>query len=493
MSKIRTLAGQTAIYGASNIIARFLNFLLVPLYTYSNLSRGEYGTNTEMYALIAFVYVILTYGMETAYFRYIEIVDDRKKVYSTALISLMSTSVIFIFFTNIFSQPIATWMHYPTHPEYIIWFGWIVTFDAITAIPFTRLRAENKANRFAFIKVMNIAICIALNVFFIVICPFMLKHGIFTNFVNAVFSGKVEVKYIFISNLIASGFTTLLLLKELFDFRSGFDFNLWKKMMIYALPLLLFGFAGVINETLDRVLIKYLLPENIALDQLGIYGACYKISIFMTLFIQAYKYAAEPFFFAQAKESDAKQTYVDLMNYFIIIVSFIFLITTMYLNDVFIYFIGRPYRVGAAVIPILLLANLCLGIYYNLSIWYKLTNKTIYGAYLSVFGAVVTLVLNFLWIPVYRYMGSAWATLICYFSMMVLSYFVGQKHFPINYNIKKALGYLGVAVIFYFITYFLKLQIMYVRLSVHTIFVILFILMVIKIERPKFFKLKVKS
>ena len=165
----------------------------------------------------------------------------------------------------------------------------------------------------------------------------------------------------------------------------------------------------------------------------------------------------------------------------------------MYLNDIFIYFIGRPYRVGAAVIPILLLANLCLGIYYNLSIWYKLTNKTIYGAYLSVFGAVVTLVLNFLWIPVYRYMGSAWATLICYFSMMVLSYFVGQKHFPINYNIKKALGYLGVAVIFYFITYFLKLQIMYVRLSVHTIFVILFILMVIKIEKPQYLKLKVKS
>ncbi len=493
MSKIKTLAGQTAIYGASNIIARFLNFLLVPLYTYSNLTKAEYGTNTEMYALIAFVYVILTYGMETAYFRYSELAEDKKKIYSTSIISLLITSFIFILLICIFSGNIAAWMHYPNHPEYILWFGWIVFFDAITAIPFARLRAENKAKRFALIKVINIAVSIVLNIFFIIICPLLLKHNIMPNIVNLVFSGRIEVKYIFISNLIASGFTSLFLIKELLDIRSGFHLEVWKRMIVYALPLLLFGFAGVINETLDRVLIKYLLPGDIALDQLGIYGACYKISIFMTLFIQAYKYAAEPFFFAQAKETDSKKTYATLMNYFIIIVAFIFLITTMYLDDVFIYFIGKPYRVGKNVIPILLLANLCLGVYYNLSIWYKLTNKTIYGAYLSVFGAIITLILNIWWIPLIGYMGSAWATFICYFSMMVISYFVGQKHYPIQYNMGKAFGYLGVVILFYLISYFLNLQILYMRLMVHTIFVITFILLIIKIEIPQYLKLYLKK
>jgi len=488
LSKIRKLAGQTAIYGTSNIIARFLNFLLVPLYTYSQLTRAEYGTNTEMYALIAFLYVILTYGMETAYFRYAEMKEDRNKVYSTSLISILVTTFIFIILISLFSQNVAAWMNYPNHPEYIIWFAWIVTFDAITSIPFAKIRAENRAKKFATVKVINITVCIFLNVFFILLCPYLLKHNILTGFVNLVFSGKVDVKYIFISNLIANGFTALILLPEFFKAKSGFDFKLWKRMILYALPLLLFGFAGVINETLDRVLIKYLLPKDVALIQLGIYGACYKISIVMTIFIQAYKYAAEPFFFAQAGEGDAKKIYAQLMNYFVIIVALIFLGTTMYLKDIFIYFIGPRYREGAAVIPILLLANLCLGIYYNLSIWYKLTNKTIYGAYLSVFGAVVTLILNFWLIPIIGYMGSAWATLICYFSMMVGSYFIGQKHYPIDYFLKKALGYLGLAVTLYFFSNLLDLRVSYVRLIVHSVFILIFLVLVYKVEQPKFLK-----
>jgi O-antigen/teichoic acid export membrane protein len=264
---------------------------------------------------------------------------------------------------------------------------------------------------------------------------------------------------------------------------------LWKKMLLYASPLLIAGMAGIVNETFDRLLLRYLLPPGIAEAQVGVYSACYKISILMTLFVQAYRFAAEPFFFAQAKEKDAKAVYAKIMDYFIIVVALIFLVTMLYL-DIFLYLIGKDFREGRNVIPILLMANLFLGVYYNLSIWYKLTGKTIWGAWMAIFGAVVTLVLNIYWIPrsadhiIHGYLGSAWATFICYGSMMVVCYLIGRKYFPVRYDLKKAFGYLGFAVLIYFISANIFIQSFFLRIIIHTLFLFIFLAGVVIVEKP---------
>lgn len=451
MNPLKKLAGQTAIYGLSSIVGRLLNYLLVPLHTRIFEDTAQYGIVNEMYAYVAFLIVVLTYGMETAFFRYTEKEGNKDSVYGTTLYSIIVTSILFISAAIMFAQPIADLLRYPENKEYVIWFGMIIAFDAITSIPFARLRAKNKAKKFAAIKMVNIGVNITFNLFYLWLCPLMLKHGIMTDFVDVVYKGKIGVGYIFIANLIASTVTLLLLCPEMFGIKYKFDFALWKRMIKYALPLLILGLAGIINETLDRILIKYLMPEDIAMAELGIYGACYKIAIMMTIFIQAFRYAAEPFFFSQAKEGNAKQVYADVMKYFVIIMLFIFLGIILYL-DIIKYFIGSTYHSGLKVVPILLMANLFLGVFYNLSIWYKLTDKTHYGAYISIFGAVITLGLNFWLIPIIGYMGSAWATFACYFSMMAVSYFIGRKHYPINYNVKTILGYFGIVMLLFLVS-----------------------------------------
>jgi len=475
LNKIKNLAGQTAIYGVSSIVGRILNYLLVPLYTRAFIT-AEFGIITEMYAYVAFLIVILTYGMETAFFRFSQ-VDKKKNVYSTSLISLLGTSSLFIIIITFFSHDIANLLQYPNHSEYIIWLALIVSLDALSSIPFAKLRAQNKAKRFMVIKLINIAVNIGLNLYF------------YVDFHNWGLKQGVGVEYVFISNLISSIITVLLLLPEIIKTKYTFDFELWKKMLVYALPLLVAGLAGIINEAMDRILLKYLLPKDIAMSQLGIYGACYKISILMTIFIQAFRYAADPFFFSNAKEKNSKKLYADVMKYFVITVSFIFLGIMMY-EDIVILFIGEPFRVGAPVIPVLLLANLFLGIYFNLSIWYKLTNKTLYGAYIAIFGATITLVLNFLLIPVIGYMGSAWATFICYASMMIVSYLIGQKHFPVKYDFKRIIGYLCLSVSLFFISKLLNIETQNFRLIVNTVFIFIFIFVVIIVEKPQFLKNK---
>ncbi|MBC8146711.1 MAG: polysaccharide biosynthesis C-terminal domain-containing protein [Bacteroidetes bacterium] len=487
MNQIKQLAGQTAIYGLPSIVGRLLNYFLVPLYTYK-LSTDAYGVVTEMYAYTAFLLVILMYGMETAFFRYSELEKDKNKVYSTGLISVLMTSVIFILLASVFSQDVASLIKHPQNKEYIIWFGLILGFDAITSIPFAKLRAENKAKRFALIKSINISANIGFNLFFIVLCPLLLENEILVKYVNLVYDGEISVKYIFISNLIASSITIALLLPEIFSIERKFDRQLWKKLIVYALPLMVLGMAGNVNEMLDRLLLKYLLPENIALSQVGIYGACYKVSIIMTIFIQAYKYAAEPFFFAQAKSKNAKDVYAHVLNYFVIIVSLIFLVTMMYMDDIVIRFIGPEFRVGMKVIPILLLANLFLGIFYNLSIWYKLTNKTMLGAYIAILGAIVTIALNIYWIPRIGYIGSAWATLICYAAMMIISFVLGHKYYPVKYNYVKITGYIGLAVLLFLFTEYLDLKTVSLRLGIHSAIIIFYLVIVFIIEKPKFNK-----
>jgi O-antigen/teichoic acid export membrane protein len=475
LNKIKNLAGQTATYGVSSIVGRIINYLLVPLYTRAFVT-AEFGVVTEMYAYVAFLIVILTYGMETAFFRFSQ-VDKKKNTYSTTLISLLGTSSLFIIITTFFSHDIANLLQYPNHSEYIIWLALIVSLDALSSIPFAKLRAQNKSKRFVIIKLINIAVNIGLNLYF------------YVDFHNWGLKQGAGVEYVFISNLISSSITVLLLSPEIIKIKYVFDYKLWEKMIIYALPLLVAGLAGIINETMDRILLKYLLPKDIAMSQLGIYGACYKISILMTIFIQAFRYAADPFFFSNSKEKNSKKLYADVMKYFVIVVSFIFLGIMMY-EDIVILFIGEPFRVGAPVIPVLLLANLFLGIYFNLSIWYKLTNKTLYGAYIAIFGATITLVLNFLLIPVIGYMGSAWATFICYASMMIVSYLIGQKYFPVKYDFKRITGYLGLSVSLFFISKLLNIETQNFRLIVNTIFILIFIFVVIIVEEPHFLRAK---
>lgn len=497
MNPLKRLAGQTVIYGLPSILGRFLGYLLVPMYT-RVFSQAEYGTVNVFYSYAAFLMIVLTYGMETAFFRFNENHENKEKVFSTAMVSLITTSVIFLLLASFFAQPIANWIEYPDHKEYVLWFAWMLALDALSAIPFARLRAQCKARRFAIIKFINIFITIGLNFFFILLCPWLIKNlpdRSAVKMIQLVFRSDWGIEYIFISNLVASFVTLLLLIPQFTGMKINPDKKMLRAMLFYAFPLLFAGMAGIVNETFDRILLRYLLPAGISEAQVGIYGACYKISILMTLFVQAYRYAAEPFFFAQAREKDAKLVYAKIMDYFIITVSLIFLVTMLYLDDFFIRFIGKNFREGRNVIPVLMLANLFLGVYYNLSIWYKLSSKTIWGAWLSAIGAVITLVLNFWWIPLsadhylHGYTGSAWATFICYASMMVLSYLIGQRYFPVRYNLVKFAGYLGFSVVLYLVSISLHFDLPVTRIIFHSLLLLAFIATVLIVEKPRLSKI----
>lgn len=457
---IKKLASQTAIYGLSSIVGRFLNYLLTPLWT-GIFSTEQFGIITEMYAYVSFLVVLLTYGMETAYFKFCNKQgNSHSTVFSTILISVASTSLFFIVICSLFSQGIADWLMYPNNTEFVIWFAIIVGVDAVASIPLAKLRQENKSGKFALVNMVNVIVNIGLNCFFLLYCKPNFDAGTSNDLIDLFYNPEIGVGYVFIANLIASLMKFLVLIPD--SINSGFVFDKiqYRKMLRYAAPLLLVGLAGIINETLDRIMLKRMLLDELGLtetmQQLGIYGANYKLSILITLFIQAFRYAAEPFFFAQEKNKGSKQMYARVMNYFIIVVSSMFLFVLLYL-DVFKYFIrNEDYWEGLKVVPILLLANICLGVYFNLSIWYKLSSKTGFGALVSIFGALITILMNFILIPIFGYMGSAWATLACYFSMVVVSYLLAKKHYPIPYNVKKAGIYVVSALFIFFISSFIK-------------------------------------
>jgi O-antigen/teichoic acid export membrane protein len=450
VGSIKKLAGQTAIYGLSSIVGRLLNYLLVPFYT-RIFSPSEYGVVSELLAYVSFFMIIFTYGMETSFFHFSEKDHDRNNVYTSGVLSLLGSSFFLSGLMILFSSSIATWIKYPKHPEYITWLALTLAFDALCSLPFARLRQQNKAKRFAALKIINICVNIGFNAFFLVLCPkWIHEQGFFKELTDVVYSPKIGVGYVFISYMLSSLVTLLFLIPQFKDVRLEFDSNLWKQMIIYSFPLLIGGFAGMVNETFDRAVYKYLAPDKtIALRELGIYSACYKLSIVMTLFIQTFRYAAEPFFFSHYKKENNKLMYAQVMKYFVITCSFIFLLVMLYL-DVFKVLIGEKFRAGLAVVPILLLANMCLGIFYNLSMWYKLTGQTRFGAYFSIFGAVLTVILLWWLIPLMGYMGAAWATLIVYAAMMILSYVTGQKYYPVNYDVSRNLMYIGLALIIYF-------------------------------------------
>ncbi|MCR4681577.1 MAG: oligosaccharide flippase family protein [Bacteroidales bacterium] len=485
-SSIKQLAGQTVVYGATNILSRLLNYLLVPLHTYIFANASQYGVVGELYAWTSLFVVILTYGMETAFFNFSRDEEIKNKVYTTIVTSLLVTSTLFIVLCYCFKGNIAGWLKYPDHPEYVVWFSVIIGVDALTSIFFARLRHLNQAFRFAAVKITNIVVNVLFNLFFLLLCPYLLTKNPDSSFIRTIYNPEIGVGYIFIANLIASVVTLLMLFPSIFKQKYVFDWTLWKKMFRYAFPLLILGLAGIVNETMDRVLLKYFSTQPDPQASVGIYSACYKISIMMTIFVQAFKYAAEPFFFSKSKDKDAKDTYAEVMTAFVFVCSIIFVGIMLYI-DIVQYFVGPAYRVGLPVVPILLLANLFLGIFYNLSIWYKLTGQTKYGAYIALLGAVITVGLNMLLIPRFDYMGAAWTTFVCYFVMMVVSYLLGQKYYHVDYNVKKVCFYILLAVGVYFLSVLINKGLhvtgMWVRIVVNTIILVVYLGVLVLMNR----------
>lgn len=483
MSALKKLAGQTAIYGLPSIIGRVLNYLLVPLHTIL-FTTSAYGVQNYFYAVAGFLAVVLTYGMETAFFRFFTKESNNKRVFSTTQISILTTSVIFLLCIIPFANSIADFIGFSGRQRDVIWWAVILAADAVCAVPFALLRMQNKAIKFASIKFLWIVLNILLNLFFLLLLPYIASSYILPSALSWMYIPSWNIEYVFLANLIASIIVLLTLLPIILKLRAGFDFGLWRRMFKYALPLLFLGMAGIINETFDRILLKYMLPADIADSQIGIYGACYKIAVLMSIFIQAYKYAAEPFFFSYVKEKDSRKTFASLMNYFVITLSLLFLATVLNL-DIIVHFIGKDFREGREVIPILLMAYIFLGIFYNLSIWYKLSDRTIWGAVISIMGAFITIVLNIILIPVYGYMGSAYATFACYLTMMIITYLLGRKYYPIPYDLRKFLLYLTTSIVIYFITNAINIENEYTRFFFNNSFIILYVIMAIRVEKIK--------
>lgn len=478
---LKKLAGQTAIYGLGSILPRIINYLFALALTFIFKIPADLASNTLFYSFISFVNIIFTYGMETAFFNFSSKTDEKDKVYSTGLISIFTSTFVFTLILCLFSQNLAELSGFPANQNYVIWCALIVGTDALMALPFARLRINNNAKRFAILKVLNVTIYLLVSIFYLVFAKNAYESGE-DSFLAHCYDPQVGVGYAFLAQLVANVFSLLLLAKEFTGFAYVFDKELWKQLFKYAWPLLFLGLAGMINETFDRIILEYLLPEDIAKTELGIYGACYKIAILMTIFITAFRYAAEPFFFSQAADKNSKKVYALVMKYFVIFCSFLFLATMMNIELVQ-FVIYKEYRAGIAVAPILLIANLFLGVYFNLSIWYKLTGQTKYGAVVTIIGAIITLAINFAFIGKYSYMACAWATLVAYGSMMVISYFLGQKHFPVKYNLRSMFFFFFVALGFYFISLtYNSLSSIVIKLVLNNLFVLLFAWLFYKLE-----------
>jgi len=465
MGQLKQLASQTAIYGASSIVGRLLNWLLTPFYT-GIFEPAEFGRMTVLYGYSAFLLIIFTYGLETTYFRFsTKSGADTKGTYGQVMALLLSSTFFFASALWVFAAPIAGFIQYADHPEWIQWFAAIIAIEAITSIPFAQLRLNNRPVKFAAIKLTNILLTIGLNVFFLVIAPLSVAGEGFT-FVEPIISPwynpGLGIGYIFVANVISSAALLPLLGKELLQIKPVWNSRAVISMLKYSLPVALMGMAGIINETFGRVMIKYLLPQGFYGDlsadhAAGVFGACFKLSIFMNLGIQAFRYAAEPFFFSQAADKNSSELFSRVMKWFIIFGSLVFVAISLNLGWLGLLLRQEEYREALFIVPFLLLAYLFLGIYYNLSVWYKLTDKTYYGAYIAVFGALLTIIGNILFIPLWGYLGSAIVATTSYLVMVLASYFLGEKHYPVPYKINNAVFYLllssGVVWLFYLIDF----------------------------------------
>lgn len=486
MSGLKQLAKDTAIYGLSSMVGKFLNWCLVPLYSYVLADASEYGVVTNLYAWTALVIIILTYGMETGFFRFVNSNPEdearNNRVYSTTLTSLAFTSTLFAIACIAFQNPIATAMGYVSHPDYIAMLGVAISLDAFNSIPFSYLRHKNKAITFASLKLLMIFINIAFNLFFLVGCPRLAECH--PELIDWFYDPGYGVGYIFVSNLISSASVTLALLPFVFTGKWTFDIKLLKKMLRYSLPLLLLGIAGIMNQTVDKIIFPIIYPDTEeGMRQLGIYGACFKIAMVMMMFTNAFRFAYEPFVFSKHKESDSKASYAAAMKYYIITALLIFLGMTFYL-DVFQYVLGEQYRVGLRVIPIVLITYLFQGIVYNLSLWYKLIDKTWWGAVFSIIGFVITLIINIIFVPKYSYFASAFASLASYMIMTLLSYGIGQKYYKIDYRLKEIMIYAAITAILWCAAMIPTIDDIVLRLIYRTLILSIFVIYTVRKDLP---------
>ncbi len=476
---IKKLAGETAIYGVSSILGRILNFALVPLYTYK-FATGEYGKVSVLFSAIAFLMVLFTYRMEVAYFRFgTDKSLNRTAIFNTSLSSLVVSTLIlgllFFFLSPLYAQA----YNLEAYQTYIYLCVGIICLDALSELPYAELRLAGRPIRFAIVRLSNIFVNLGLNLFFFLFCPWALESNALSflhPFINTVYSSEIGIGYIFISTFIASLVSFSLLSPTFKQYQFFFDFSLWKKMMRYILPLVIVGFAYLINEMLDKLLLPKLHAEgeDCGLEALGVYSANYKLAILISLFTQAFRYGAEPFFFSNKNDKNAKPLYAIVAKYFLIFGVIGFLVVTLYL-DLFKYLINNTYWEGLKIVPIILVANVLAGLYYNFSVWYKLIDKTEWGAYISVSGALITIGLNIWWIPILGYMGSAWATLICYTFMTLACYLLGQKYYPIPYSIWRMSFYLLLAVGIYLLSEFIPTENLMATLGVNTLLLLLYL------------------
>lgn len=501
---IKTLAGQTIYYGFSNIASKLLNYFLTPLYL-ELMTQASYGEMSTVYAYIPFLNIVLTYGMETALFRFAK-KGNSQSVLSTATASLLVTTISFtilllLFRGTVINSYLGELSGLAGKPGFYTYVVLIMAFDALTAIPFAQLRLENRPVRYAVIRLSGILSTIGFNILFLVIIPKLYASG-HTWLPNI--RPDSQVGYIYLSNMLGSGITLLLFIPQILKINWQFDKELWKQMLSYAVPLIIVGMAGMVNETFDRA---WFLPQFLPGDSMlakkqiiGIYAANYKLAILITMFIQAFKLGAEPFFFKQAEGANPQKSYARIMKLFVVMLCLMFLFVSLYLN-VWKIFLRRPeYYSGLQIVPVLLLANMFLGIYYNLAIWFKLTDRTMMGAVITVTTAALAFLLNWWWIPAMGYFGAALATMVCYFVQMTICYALGQKYYPVPYHLPRILTYITVAVLTYYLFNFLNRTLLSPRdiyalkplsLTVATILFGLYTWFILKMEKKEFEKLPV--
>ena len=448
-NRLGSLAKQTAIYGVSSIVGRFLNYLLVPIHTHRMAAEsGGYGIVTNLYAYTALLLVILTFGMETTFFRFANKEDvNPDKAFSTAGLSVGFVSMLFLILVSVFLRPIAGALDYASHPEFVEIMAIIVAFDAFQSILFARLRYENRPLKFMTLKLYFIVLSLLLNLFIFYLAPYLKE--LYPSMMEW-YHTSYQVGYIFIANLICTTLVNLGFIKEIKKLRFGIDRDMLKKMLVYTWPILLMGLAGILNQVADKIVFKKIVPGIEGERQLGIYGACVKIAMIMAMITQAFRYAYEPFVFGGKRDNADKQSQATVMKYFIIFTLLAFLAVVMYM-PLLQYLVGADYREGLCVVPIVMMAEVFMGIYFNLSFWYKLNDRTWWGAVFSGIGCVVLLAINFIFVPKYSYMACAWGGFAGYGTCMVLSYFVGQKKAPIPYDLKSAFMYFALAVALFFI------------------------------------------
>lgn len=480
--EMKNLAKETAIYGLSSIVGKFLNWLLVPLYTFVLQQSADYGIVTNLYAWTALLLVILTYGMETGFFRFANKEgNDPNKVYSTTLTCVGFTSLLFAVCCVFFCQPIANALGYPTHKEFIAMLGVVVSMDAFGSIPFAYLRYKRRPIKFAALKLFMIFMNIAFNLFFLLLCPWLLTHA--PALVEWFYKPDYGVGYVFVSNFISTSLVTLTLIPDM-RVKFSFDWALLKRMLHYSLPLLVLGIAGIMNQTVDKIIFPFLMPDKeLAASELGIYGACFKIAMVMMMFTQAFRYAYEPFIFAKHKDKNSVGAYADAMKYFVIF-SLLILLGMLFYLDIIKLIIHPSYWSGMRVVPIVLFSYIFQGVFFNLSLWYKLTDKTQYGAYFSILGLVITLLVNVLFVPKISYMASAWASFACYFVMMLVSYFIGQKYMKIPYDLRSMGLYTIVALAFLAVSYYFKSDRIWLNYTINTVLLFAYLAMIVRRDFP---------